>query len=513
MFVACNEQKDTSVFPNDLEIQLSEEAVNNLNALKDDAIQTGVILDRHKEKEKGIIHYGDLVTDADIRLKGDWTDHLKGEKTSYRIKLDNGKINETDEFSIQDPYTRSGIHEWLIHKILEREGFLTTAYTFLSLYENGASKGIYAFEEHFGFNLLNRSNRRSAPILKLSEDGLWSLRSREGCEESALPAFSASIIEPFEEKKVLKDPVLSGQFNKALRLFHRYINYDEQVDQIFDLNLMGKYYALMDWADVKHSFIWHNLRFYFNPETELLEPVAFDLEPFADAQHFPRIFFILQQGPTARGNFLEYPLLRDSTFRASYFYHLSRYTSDLFFDSVLAECRAELDRFEDLFRLENESFTFDTSLYYTRNRLMRDNISRYTEVWDRFLLQKDFSIHAAVNEGDYNADIGKLFVRDISLNAYLRYSGDSVSVLDLENYHLHPLIIHGYSTKSDKNHFIAFSEAKKIPAYRDGKAGDFTLKMSELPEFIYFSPENNPEVIVKKRIIPWMHPNLIPDNP
>ncbi len=47
-------------------------------------------------------------------------------------------------------------------------------------------------------------------------------------------------------------------------------------DQVLDEELWGRYYAITDLWAAGHAAIWHNQRFYYNPVTGLLEPIAFD---------------------------------------------------------------------------------------------------------------------------------------------------------------------------------------------------------------------------------------------
>ena len=107
---------------------------------------------------------------AEIRLKGDWTDHLNTAKWSFRLKLEDGKaIQGKRTFSIQHPETRSFIDEWFMHEWFRNEGVLTTAYDFVNVSVNGVHKGVYAREEHFEKQLPESQNRREGVLLKLDE--------------------------------------------------------------------------------------------------------------------------------------------------------------------------------------------------------------------------------------------------------------------------------------------------------------------------------------------------------
>ena len=48
------------------------------------------------------------------------------------------------------------------------------------------------------------------------------------------------------------------------------------IEDVFDINLLAKYWALCDLFNAHHGLFDTNLRFYYNPITGLLEPVHYD---------------------------------------------------------------------------------------------------------------------------------------------------------------------------------------------------------------------------------------------
>ena len=105
-----------------------------------------------------------------LRLKGDWTDHLLGEKWSFRAKTKNDdRFLGMQEFSLQHPRTRNYHNESILHKLLKYEKLPYLRYKFLPVSLNGKYLGIYALEEHFGKELIENSGLREGPIIKLSE--------------------------------------------------------------------------------------------------------------------------------------------------------------------------------------------------------------------------------------------------------------------------------------------------------------------------------------------------------
>ncbi|HSG67268.1 MAG TPA: CotH kinase family protein, partial [Bacteroidales bacterium] len=122
---------------------------------------------------EGMFFYGEGMYRTDLRLKGDWLDHLLGAKWSFRIEVkDNQTWNGMRTFSVQNPESRDFLNEWLMHEFCRDHDILATRYGFTPLSLNNKSLGIYAWEEHFEKYLVESNNRREGPILKVNEDAL-----------------------------------------------------------------------------------------------------------------------------------------------------------------------------------------------------------------------------------------------------------------------------------------------------------------------------------------------------
>ena len=78
------------------------------------------------------------------------------------------------------PNTRSFSHQSVNHKLNEKEGVLTTRYSFMPVYINGVEIGVYAIEEHFEKQLLESKDKREGPILKFDEEGVWEMALNYG---------------------------------------------------------------------------------------------------------------------------------------------------------------------------------------------------------------------------------------------------------------------------------------------------------------------------------------------
>lgn len=266
-----------------LNLQTSDKGFYKLNQKRNNALKKGVIVAQDNDWVKVRLEENKQNFYGKMRLKGDWLDHLQGKKWSFRVSLNSDNAwNRLMTFSLQNPKTRALLKEWVFHQMLEINDVLTTRYDFLKLSLNKESLGIYAYEEHFEKQLLEFRNRREGPILKFSEDAMWKLRVAEINQGISLGAASGSDqlyqtnINVFKENKTIANPVLKNHLEQANLLMDQYRKGEIPFSQIFDMDLVAKYFAILDVQKAYHGLIWHNHRWYFNPISQKLEPIGFD---------------------------------------------------------------------------------------------------------------------------------------------------------------------------------------------------------------------------------------------
>jgi len=298
---------------------------------RNEALKTGILLSSDEDLVKAKIHIDDeKEVEIDIRLKGDWTDHLASNKWSYRIHVKNGEqVLGTKRFSLQAPETRNFLAEWAFHQHCFQEDILTTKYTFVNVVENGVYKGIYAFEESFSEEMLENQGKREGVILKLDEQIYWTNRSdyfKLGLYDVAVEnnflnitnSYTATNPDVFRQSHLINDPLLSQQKEYALGLMNEYLNGNLPAKSVFDLEKFGKYYAIIDFWAANHATHWVNMRFYFNPITGLIEPVAFDGQPLTQWTNFDMLGF----------NFDDFSLFKNPEVREHYYHELVKLTKE-----------------------------------------------------------------------------------------------------------------------------------------------------------------------------------------
>ena len=265
--------------------------VQTIQQKRDQAVKTGILLSTDSDFVGAEIRYNDSAPiNVKIRLKGDWTDHLLGEKWSYRINItDDAAVEGMRKFSIQAPETRAYAYEWGYHQDLMRAGVLTPRYSFVNVVINGEYKGIYAMEESFSTELMESQQRRAGVLLRFDENDMWqnwAVYFSVGEEELRTQASNSGYfmgtgpeqanVTPFSSGTVYGDPILSKEYLTAQSLLRKYQLGQLKASEVFDLEVMGKYIAVSELWGAGHAMAWHNLRYYYNPVTSLLEPVGYD---------------------------------------------------------------------------------------------------------------------------------------------------------------------------------------------------------------------------------------------
>jgi hypothetical protein len=262
-----------------------------LQARRNAAVESGILLATDADYVLAKIRYNDSAPiNVKIRLKGDWSDHIAGEKWSFRINIqDQNVVEGMKRFSIQAPETRNFIYEWAYHQTLMQESILTPRYHFVNVINNGVYMGIYAMEESFYTELMESQEHRAGVILRYDETDMWQnwatyfsvgkedLRTLAQTSGYFMHAdYSSARVSSFSSGSLLTDPILVEEYRTGQSMLRGYQSGKLSAAQVFDMEVLGKYLAVTELWGAGHAFDWQNIRFYYNPVTNLLEPIGYD---------------------------------------------------------------------------------------------------------------------------------------------------------------------------------------------------------------------------------------------
>ena len=351
-----------------LYIDLPFESYNQIIEKRKEALLTGVLFTSDEDLVPCQISYQDgNQLDAELRLKGDWTDHLEGNKWSFRIHIkdDNQYINGMRRFSIQAPETRNFVTEWAFHQHLFSENILTTRYQFINVLINGEPKGIYALEESFSQELLESQEQRQGIILHFDEDLMWKNTATfmEAGGNALLDQvittgffmntdMETSEVDVFREGYITKHPELKEQAAAAIGLLRAFQTGQRAVSDLFDVKSLGRFYALSDLWGAGHTTRWHNIRFYYNPITGLLEPIAYDTIPLSDWWLEDQLAYPFENNA----------LFNDPEIKAAYTRELERITDPDYLIDLQNSLKESTNQIQDTLAREYSSIEF-TSIW------------------------------------------------------------------------------------------------------------------------------------------------------
>ncbi|MDD3416536.1 MAG: CotH kinase family protein [Lachnospiraceae bacterium] len=351
--------------PEEITIDIKNNDFQKLAYKREVAIANGILVPSDEDFVPAKIHYNNQTVDVNLRLKGDWPDHWGGDKWSFRVKA---KGNDTllgmNQFVLQDPKTRNYLNEWLFQEAMKREGILCLRCSFVDVTINGKHKGIYALEEHFDSLLIENNNYPEGPIVRFNEEHLFSNRllfMQAGFSEELLDYYSSTDIDVYRSGKVLDDSESFEQYIKAKDLLEAFRAGDLTVEEVFDIDKLATYVALTDVFGGQHATYWHNLRFYYNPVTSKLEPIAFDSNSG---------FRINELAYAADKPFLD-ALFEDPVFFGKYIQELERVSKEFYLDSLFYEVSDELQENLDILHKDRPYYSFSKAVFYDNQRYIQ----------------------------------------------------------------------------------------------------------------------------------------------
>lgn len=410
-----------------ISISYSEEVDAYFSSSANEALAQGTITKSQKKKQDGAIKVKGISTTCKLRLKGDWTDHVRKNRWSFRVEMNEGTIHGLRVFSLQFPETRGGLNEYFFQQALAMEGIESTDYSFVHLTVNNEDWGIVALEGH-------ASQQEKGIALKFNEEGFWECqREHVGKEENKCveyPIFEAASIEPFNKSEVYGEEKSRESFLKGRAILESWQMRIPSWDSM-ELEKFAKYYALCDVFQMYHGLQWHNQRFLYRKGK--IEPIAFDCYAEGNTligkrylgffdEHYDTCYFSEQ--------WFNYQLFSNRKFKECYFRALDKYSSTDWSLEVPFEVLNELEakEIEERLRLRCEELqSVDSSVQLEPS---------YFSYWD-------WKNENPTGVFQYQTSFSKRPFKHVSLKARSLVN-DRILIT---NYHLDSITILGFGTK------------------------------------------------------------------
>ncbi len=367
-----------------LQLAITEKSYKKLKKKRDKAISVGILQTTDTDYVPATITYNGVEYRAEVRLKGDGIDHLRGDKWSFRVKLKEDKtIMGMRKFSIHNPGTRGFINEWLYHKAVKKEGLIGLRYGFLEgmihvKKANGSGYvnkdvGIYAIEETFDKRTIESNKRKESVILKFSEAGYWTAAIKHKKTGNPSGIFWTKFMDyrvdfpilPYGESKVLADSTMNNYFKTSKNLLEDVRSRKKTIDYAFDIKKLAKHNAILNLFGATHGLYTMNLRFYYNPITSKLEPIAFDGNSGLKLKRYEHVFFT--------------DLEKDSIYLKELAYALDKVSKPQYLDGLMSENNKEILRFDSILKKEFKFKLYHEDVYKDNQQILKKELVRLTQ--------------------------------------------------------------------------------------------------------------------------------------
>jgi len=438
---------------NALYIEVDTSEYIKLIDIRKKAFDLGILQSADDHWVKGFVISDDKMMKTKLRLKGDWLDHLHGEKWSFRLKLKSGYTwNRMRTFSLHNPITRHGVDEWFLHQVSLSQDVLTTRYGFVPTFFYSKNLGIYAWEEHFTKQLIESQKKREGPIVRFYEDVYWDqVRGKKsGIDSIKIPFFEAAAIKPFSTSKVVEDTAIFKQFLIAQNLLLQYKNRIKSASEIFNIDALARYYAICDVFLAHHSIIWHNQRFYYNPVLCKLEPILFDA--YIEDGYYKWVSRSIIgdiQNNSVQSVDDQYLMMRelfnDFEFLDQYVKYLEIYSSEGFLKQINSQFSEEAMRSDSLIQKEFPELRLDISILYKNADNIRNDLPLFKQkIADRQLTNKKW-LNVSKSEKQFTKGLDGYYASNLVLAYKMKQQGDSTMVR-VVNYFTDPILLLGVGT-------------------------------------------------------------------
>ena len=209
-----------------------------------------------------LLNFKDQKYNIKLRHKGDRSVHwIDKDKASFKIDIKGDeRLFGLEEFSLQKPITRNYLYEFIFHKLLDYKKLINLKYFFVNLDINNSNKGIFALEEGFSKELIERNKRRNGPIFGLNEiDGV------------EYPRITYDL---YSKNYWVKNnyELVNTAYAKLNLLRENSIN----IKEIFELSEWAKFFAVIDFSNALHGSLSKSVKLFYNPSTGKFEPIGFD---------------------------------------------------------------------------------------------------------------------------------------------------------------------------------------------------------------------------------------------
>ena len=312
------------------------------------ALKNNVIYKEYNENVNATIKYKNERIPVRIKLKGGIVNYHLKKNWSFKIRTRKSNLLGLNDFALMHAKRRNYLLEWYARKMYEEEGFIFKDYKFINLFINGENKGIYVIDENYTEALSVKNNRKEGIYVRFGSDInfywygkpqathddeselLYSIELQGCCGlDDSLQQTDIDVLNQQISLNSKKETIKN--FNFAKGLLEDFRRNKKKPEEIFDLDLMAKSFALSDLLGSWHAQHWGNIKFYFDPLSLKLEPVVDD--NYNEDQNYPHKWRNMRIADSYNYSLLYDRLFKSKIFVEKYIFHLKRYSEPEFLSS------------------------------------------------------------------------------------------------------------------------------------------------------------------------------------
>jgi hypothetical protein len=360
--------------PDQLYFDVKFEDIQLLNYARGSALSRGYITQEEQDiTVKARLSIGNSQYKVELSPTGQNLDMIGSiNKRAYKVKvLEGKKIYGMEEFKLLPPITRHHVVEWVGHALEDKEGLISLRYFFVEVALNGNDLGVYAIEEHFNKELLENRKAREGIIFK---------EIRMDNEIFIKP------IKIFNEKKISKDPISLNRIRLLKSALQSVKNNEIEIGRIFDLKKFATQFAIIDLMDGYHVLGSNNAIYFFNPVTNLIEPITREYNSLRYSERFIYGDELMIDRFRRGGKYFSNKLFENNEFTAQYLIQLSKLSDQKYLDEFFEDVDEALSIQTNILYRDDPFYKFPKELMYKRQKEIK--------TW----LNQDLNIVANVDE-------------------------------------------------------------------------------------------------------------------
>ncbi len=280
---------ETAVNPT-LTLDIEFENYNQLLSQHEELLNNGVFIASDSDFVPATVTFAGTVTPTKIRLQeGDATHLGSSDKWNFELYTEDTSIHGANNYYLIDPANHKGLNEWGYLQTLNQAGLQSTTYEFVHLVVNGDDLGIYALQQRPVYLSRALTEQPSGVVVSFNPVPIWqNFAYFEGNRDLARAEPVANlnylgwqhleVLAPQNDFVATNDE-LSRQQEQALVLLRGFQQGDLPASAVFDVEKYGMFLALSDLWGASDATSFVHLHYYFNPQTERLEPIGFNGNP------------------------------------------------------------------------------------------------------------------------------------------------------------------------------------------------------------------------------------------